>query len=267
MKRESIAEETLLTIRSSMESADSRTLKACPAADLAAWISQNLPSLTEDETLAVLANPFVTPPILSAIAQAPRLTAHYSVRLRLVAHRQTPQAHAVKLVHYLYWNDLLRLSVDVRVPAPVRHAIDGQLLARVEKLTLGEKIASARRCGQALIQHFLFEPDARILAALLMNRRLREDDVLHLISSRDVSPEKLQMIADDEKWSFRYQVRKALVLNRATPLAAAATQLRHLTPNDLRQIHSNPATSTYIRRCIERTGVLQSARRGRGSPL
>ncbi|MFZ2491247.1 MAG: hypothetical protein WA208_07165 [Thermoanaerobaculia bacterium] len=239
-------------------------LKELARAALAAFVADHLPSLTEDETLAVIANPFVTPAILSAVANQPRLTAFYSVRLALVAHRQTPQAHAVKLVHYLFWNDLLRLSVDVRVPAPARRAIDGQLLARVGKLTLGEKIASARRCGGALIQHFLFEPDARVLAALLVNRRLREDDVLHLISSRDVSAEKLQMLADDEKWSFRYQVRKALVLNRSTPRAAAATQLRHLTPNDLRQIHSNPATSTYIRRCIERTGVLQSGSGGRG---
>ena len=50
--------------------------------------------------------------------------------------RQTPQAHAVKLVHYLYWFDLLRLSIDVQVPAPVRRAIDAQLVRRVDKLTL-----------------------------------------------------------------------------------------------------------------------------------
>ena len=37
------------------------------------------------------------------------------MRLRLVAHKQTPQAHAVKLIHYLYWADLVRLGVDVKI--------------------------------------------------------------------------------------------------------------------------------------------------------
>lgn len=230
----------------------SGSLERASLAVLAAFVDENLPSLSESEVLAVLENRFVTPQILSAIANQPRLTAFYAVRVRLVAHRQTPQAHAVKLVHYLHWIDLLRLSVDVRVPAPVRRAIDTQLLARVPKISLGEKITSARRCGSALIQHFLFDRDPKVFAALLQNRRLREDDVLHLASSTEATPQQLQMLADDPRWSFRYSVRKALVLNQSTPRAAAAAQLRYLSPRDLAQIHSNPATSVYLRRCIER---------------
>ena len=60
------------------------------------------------------------------------------------------------------------------------------------------------------------------------------------------------MIASDRKWSYRYSVRKALVLNPSTPRSAAASQLRFLTRVDLRRIHANPQTSTYLRRCIER---------------
>ena len=54
------------------------------------------------------------------------------------------------------------------------------------------------------------------------------------------------------KWSYRYAVRLALVLNPATPRAAAASQLRYLRRKDLARIHANPATSVYLRRCIER---------------
>ena len=209
-------------------------------------------SLTEDETLAILENRFVTPKLLSKIAQTPRLVGFYSVRLRLVAHRQTPQAHAVKLVHYLYWFDLLRLSIDVQVPAPVRRAIDTQLLLRVDKLTVGERISSARACSSALIKVFLYDPDPKVFASLLINKRLREDDLLALVSSDRATVEQLQMIASDPKWSFRYSLRKALVLNPATPRSAAASQLRFLTRVDLKRIHANPETSTYLRRCIER---------------
>jgi len=218
-------------------------------------------SLAEDEALAILENPFATPQILGKIAQTARLTGFYSVRVKLVAHRQTPQPHAVKLVHYLYWFDLLRLSIDVQVPAPVRRAIDTQLVNRADKLSLGERISSARRCSPALIKVFLYDPHPQVFEALLVNKRLREDDLLALIASERATKEQLLMIAGDMKWSYRYAIRKALVLNPHTPRSAAASQLRYLSPRDLRSIHSNPETSVYLKRCIERIGGLKPALR------
>jgi hypothetical protein len=227
-------------------------LKSLPRQELSEFLIENLRVLLEDETLAILENPYLTPQLCSAIAQNVRLTAFYSVRLKLVALRQTPQAHAVKLVHYLYWRDLVRLSVDVTVPATVRRAIDTQLLNRVSKLTLGEKISSARQCSHALIKVLLFEQDPRIFAALLVNQRLREDDLVELATSDRATTDQLVMLAHDRRWSSRYAIRRALVLNPVTPRSVAASQLRFLSRKDLRLIYGNPETSVYIRRCIER---------------
>jgi hypothetical protein len=213
---------------------------------------KNAKTLTEEEALAVLADPYVTPQVCQIIAQSNRLTAFYSVRLRLVAHRSTPQAHAVKLVHYLHWPDMVRLSVDVRVSPTVRRAIETLLLLRVGKLSTGEKIASAKRCSAALIRVFLYDPEPKVFAALLLNQRVREDDLVLAAASDGVSREKLLLLAADPKWSSRYAVRKALVMNPATPRSIAASQLRFLTAHDLRAIHANPSTSVYLRRCIER---------------
>jgi hypothetical protein len=227
-------------------------IKKLSREQLTLFVAENIKHLGEDEALAVIENPFVTPMLLMAIAQNPRLAGFYAVRVRLVAHRQTPQAQSAKLIHYLYWFDLVRLSVEVTVPATVRRAIDTLLAIRVDKLTLGERIASARRCSHALVKIFLRDHDPRVFLTVLSNQRVREDDILAVIASRETTPEMLQMIADDQKWSYRYAVRKGLVLNPATPRSAAATQLRFLTPRDRRLIHSNPSTSTYLRRCIER---------------
>jgi len=207
---------------------------------------------TENDALAVLANPYVTPEECQLIARNPRLTAFYSVRLRLVAHRRTPQAHAVKFVHYLHWPDLVRLSIDVRVPPPVRRSIDTQLLLRVGKLSAGEKIASAKRCSPALIKVLLFDPEPKVFAALLLNQRVREDDLLLIAASDRASAEKLLLLAASPKWSSRYALRKALAMNPVTPRSTAASQLRFLRSHDLEAIHRNPSTSVYLRRCIER---------------
>jgi len=229
-----------------------RNIKSLARDDLAAFVADNLNHLFEEEALAVLENRYVTPQICQQIARSQRLVAFYSVRLRLVAHRQTPQAHAVKLVHYLYWFDLLRLSVDVKVPPAVRRSIDQRLLTNVSRLTVGERVSSARRCNGTLAKVLMFDPELSVFEALLTNSRLREEDLVALASSPRATPEQLRLLAEDRKWSCRYGIRMALVLNPLTPRAAAASQLRHLRRNDLRAIHSNPGTSTYLRRCIER---------------
>lgn len=228
--------------------------------ELADFVSENLLRLTQDEALAIISHSHVTSQILSKIAQNARLTGFYAVRLALVAHRQTPLAHAVKLVHYLYWFDLVDLSTDVHVPAQVRRAVDTQLVNRASKLSLGEKISSARRCSHALIKIFLFDPHPSVFEALLQNKRLKEDDLVALASSSRATEEQLRMLAEDGRWSYRYAIRMALVLNPGTPRAAAASQLRHLRRVDLRRIHSNPATSVYLRRCIERMKPEAAAR-------
>ena len=234
-------------------------LKALSRDELRTFAVENLRTMGEDEALAILENPYCGPQVCQLVAQNQRLTSFYSVRLRLVAHRGTPQAHAMKFVHFLYWPDLLRLSCEVTVPAPVRRAIDNALLLRVDKLTLGERVTSARRCSQALIKIFLRDRDPKVFASLLINERLREDDLVYVAGLHETPIEHLLLIAADRKWSFRYAVRKALVLNPRTPRSTAASQLRFLTRLDRMQIHANPATSTYLRRCIERLDVPDSS--------
>src|SRR2546423_13315284 len=121
-------------------------IRSMDPAALRRFVAQDISSLVEDEAIAILDNSYVTPAICQAIAQNQRLSSFYSVRCRLVEHKHTPQGQALKFVHYLYWTDLVRLSVDVRVSAAVRRAIETLLLARVDKLSLGERIASAKRC-------------------------------------------------------------------------------------------------------------------------
>src|SRR6202035_869212 len=55
-------------------------IRELPRDQLAEFVNANLAHLLEDEVLAVLANRYVTPAILQAIAHNLRLTGFYSVR-------------------------------------------------------------------------------------------------------------------------------------------------------------------------------------------
>lgn len=209
-------------------------------------------SLTEKEALAVLENRFCSSQICSQIAQSTRLTSFYSVRAKLIAHRNTPQGHAMKYVHHLQWRDLLRYSTDMRILPAVRRAIDVQMLTRLPKLTLGERIASAKVCSRELIKKLLYDPDPKVFESLLNNPRLSEEDLVACIESGKVRGANLAFIADHSKWAFRYPVRRSLAMNTETPRGVAASQLRYLQRDDLNALMRRPETSTYLRRCIER---------------
>ena len=226
---------------------------------LAGYVQENLPRMSEEEGLAVLSNRHCTTAIVAEIASSPRLTAHDSIRIRLVEHRSTPQGQALRFINYLRWPDLLRLSVSMLVLPPVRRAIDIRLGALLPELTLGEKIAAAKRCSRDLITRLMFDPDPRVFSAVLINPRLVEDDLVRLIAFERVEVDKLIQIANDRKWSLRYAIRLALLTNEKTPRAIAARQLRYLTRRDLGQILESPSTSVYLRRCIERMDSEESS--------
>jgi hypothetical protein len=221
-------------------------------ADLGRMVDERLTALDEEEAIAVLEHPFCNTAMCQKLARASRLTAFYSVRFRLVIHQATPQADATKLVHYLYWPDLLRVSTNVQVRPTVRRAADNRLLTQLDKLAVGERVSSARQCSRELIKVLLFDDDERVFEALLINPRLIEDDIIRLIASDRASGRKLALIAGDRRWGQRYAVRFGLASNPATPKAVAASQLRHLRRDDLSALHSHPRTSVYLRRCIER---------------
>ena len=219
------------------------------------FVEEGIQRFGEPEALAVLSNPFCSAQIIQILLQNDFLLSFYSVISALVRHRATPQAHALKFAHFLYWSELLRYSVDVRISSSVRKVMDDRLIARIPKLSIGEKMSTARGCSREVAKVLMFDPDRKVFAALLNNARLREEDLLFLINSKRASAEKLTMISDHEKWSTRYSIRRDLARNVTTPKSVAASQLRHLRRIDLEALARNPSCSVYLRRCIENLQV------------
>jgi hypothetical protein len=109
----------------------------------------------------------------------------------------------------------------------------------------------AKTSSRDVVKILMNDPDSRVFAGLLNNSRLREEDLVLLIRSGCSPVGHLRLIADHFKWGSRYAVRRALVFNQETPRAIAATQLRFLTRDDRAALLENPATSVYLRRCLE----------------
>ena len=225
-------------------------------AKLEEFVDQNGETLDEAEALATLGNRFCSAEICVAIAQSTRLASFYAVRVALVANRHTPQAYSLKFVPQLYRRDLLVLSTDMKVLPTVRRAIDNQLRAMLKRLTLGERMTLARLCSREMIPDFLDDPDPKVFEALLVNPRLREEEVVRFIDMGNAPDDQIRLLSSHPRWRERYAVRRALVMNEGTPRAIAASMLRSLNRSDVQLLFSSKKTSRYLLNCIERLGLL-----------
>jgi hypothetical protein len=110
-------------------------------------------------------------------------------------------------------------------------------------LTLGERKALARTHSREQLLLLLRDPHPAVVEILLNNPHITEADIVRVASMRPAVPASLAAIAGHPRWSVQHAVKRALVLNPATPLADAiriATTLRAQELRELAADHSLP---------------------------
>jgi len=120
-------------------------------------------------------------------------------------------------------------------------------------LTLGERKALARRNDRNLVARALRDPHPDVVRILLGNPYVTELDVVRLCARRPVPATILLEVFRTPKWIVRYRVRKALVLNPATPVDIALQLSSHLTTQDARLAASFEDLHPMVRAQCRRT--------------
>jgi hypothetical protein len=98
------------------------------------------------------------------------------------------------------------------------------------------RISMARRPAPRLIERLMTDPDHRVIATLLHNPRLTEQEVVGLAASPRSAAPALEAIARDSRWVRRYGVALALVNNPRTPVRIALALLPRLLRQDLVEV-------------------------------
>ncbi len=101
------------------------------------------------------------------------------------------------------------------------------------------------------IARHVYDPSSKVIGALLRNRRLAEKEVLIIANRGNISPEVLQMIANDERWAESYPVRLALARNPKSPLSISLSIARYLRLFDLEEITRCHLIPLAFRRKVE----------------
>jgi hypothetical protein len=155
---------------------------------------------------------------------------------QVVMNPRVPRGLALRLLPQLFWRQLAEVAATPHVAAAVRVKAEGSLKDQLRDLRLGERVALARMATPAVIQSLLAEGEPKVLAPLLDNPRLREEDLLATLRRKDVKGAFIQAVADSPRWAERYTVRLELVLQARTPLPIGLLQLSSLVKRDLQRV-------------------------------
>lgn len=198
------------------------------------------PALTPDLALALLQLRDLSPEAVEKISQNAGVMKSRKVRIAVAAHPRAPRPIALRLVREFYTFDLMQFALQPAVAADLKRAADDLLVNRLASVTLGERIALARRASANVVAALLLDKEARVWQTALENSRLTEPAICKALLRANAHRAFVEAICHHAKWSLRPEIRITLLRNEKTPLSRAQEFARRLRPAQLRDIlHSS----------------------------
>lgn len=198
------------------------------------------PALTEDLALSVLQRADLQGQVLEQFSKNATLLKLRKAKIALASHPHTPRHVSVPLIRQFYTFDLMKVALTPSVPADVKVAADGLLISRLKAITLGERLALARRGSGRVAGALLLDGEAPVMRMALENGRLTEAFVVQAVLRPEANMVLVQTVAHHSKWSFRHEVRIALLRTEHLSLARALEFSKGLSVPFLREVlHSS----------------------------
>ncbi|MCL5022840.1 MAG: hypothetical protein M1497_05690 [Nitrospirae bacterium] len=152
-----------------------------------------------------------------------------------------------------------RLNLPARAPQPPRISEEARkhnLLQKIQKLSVGEKIAIALRGGQEIRSILLKDSNKEVVLTVLKNPKITDTEVELIAHSRNVPEEALRAIHKNREWMKNYHITLALVNNPKTPPGIGITLVTGLRLKDIAVLEKNRNVPEAIRSAAKR--VLQA---------
>ena len=212
-------------------------------------------ALTADLALAAIKDRGLSSDIIEQISRNAAVMKSRKVRVALAAHPRTPRRIALRLIRELYTFDLMQFALIPAVAADLKRVADELLVARLASITLGERIALARRSSAMVASALLLDKESRVWQTALENPRLSESGIVRALLRPTATHAFVKAVCHHAKWSLRPEIRTALLRNEFTPLARALEFARRLPPAQLRDILHASRLPEKIKSYLRKAGM------------
>ncbi|HYX68173.1 MAG TPA: hypothetical protein VE825_03490 [Terriglobales bacterium] len=175
--------------------------------------------LTEELALALLARRDLHHTVLEALSKNGAVMKHRKIIVAVVRHPRTPRYVALPIARHLYTFELMQIALTPGVAADLKLAVEENIVARLESISAGERLALAKRASGRVAAALLMDPEARIIEAALVNPQMTEAWIVKALMADEPPQSFVEMVCRHTKWSLRREIQLTLLRNDKTPLA------------------------------------------------
>ncbi|HZD93697.1 MAG TPA: hypothetical protein VE133_05540 [Candidatus Sulfotelmatobacter sp.] len=177
------------------------------------------PRLTEDLALALLNRRDLPREALESLSKNSHVAKQRKVRLALVTHPHTPRHISVPTIRHIYTFELMQVALLPTVPPDVKRAADEVLIGRLATIASGERSTLAKQGSGRIAAALLLDKEERIMQAALSNSRMTEVWIIKALKAETGTELLAPAVSRHQKWSYRNEIKVALLGNKHTPTA------------------------------------------------
>lgn len=196
--------------------ADLERLVHDPASEMLAAVTADA-RLTEDLALALLKHPDLPREALEALSKNGPPMRQRKVRMAVVMHPHTPRHVSVPTIRHLYTFELMQVALLPSVLPDVKRAAEEVLISKLASISSGERTTLARRSSGRVAAALLLDKEERIMQAALANPQMTEVSIVKVLKAEHGTELLAPVVSRHQKWSYRNDVKAALLGNKNTP--------------------------------------------------
>jgi len=173
--------------------------------------------LTEDLALALLNHHDLPREALEALSKNGSLMRQRKVRMAVVIHPRTARHISVPTIRHLYTFELMQVALLPSVQPDVKRVAEEVLISKLASISSGERATLARRSSGRVAAALLLDKEERIMQAALANPQMTEVSIVQVLKAEHGTELLAPAVSRHQKWSYRNDVKAALLGNRNTP--------------------------------------------------
>jgi hypothetical protein len=208
-------------------------------------------NLTEELAVIIAKRKNVDSNILEVLAKDVRWKGSYPLKLAICKNPRAPIKTALGLLKHIRIFDLSDLSRDHYIPINLRKKIEIDIIGRIPSLPAGIKKTLAKRVAGDIMMRLLQEEDEEVLSICLNSPYLTEGHLYKVISSPKCTRQLIERILSNTKWSYRYDLKFALMRSEFTPLSKVEELLKGLKTKDIKVLYTDPRVLEDAKPLIE----------------
>jgi hypothetical protein len=216
--------------------------------------------LTDDLALALLNHRDLPREALEVLSKNGSLMRQRKVRVAVVMHPRTPRHVSVPTIRHLYTFELMQVALLPSVQPDVKRVAEEVLISKLASISSGERTTLARRSSGRVAAALLLDKEERIMQAALANPQMTEVSIVKVLQADHGTELLAPAVSRHQKWSYRNDVKAALLGNKNTPSGRLIHLAAELPVNLIKDILRSGRLSRQARNSL--LAVLEKRRVG-----